>query len=436
MQEGMKEVELIIEKMAYGGWGMGRVAGKIIFVPYTVPGERVIGEIASEKKNYAVAILREIKEVSPLRQSPFCNLFGQCGGCHYQHLAYQEQLLIKEQMLKEFLTPLLAKDSPCKIYSLFPSPEDRGYRIRAQLKGAQKLGKQILGFYGRKSHQIAEIKECPLLHPLANLILAGVREWTEKEAGLFIKNLEVQVSPAEGKGIIFLQSVNNITEKLVNKLITNVPQLKGVTVKGKRNFTAGEMLLDYKFLGAPGKESVFLQASYDSFVQVNLGVNQQLIKMVLEWAELEGKERVLDLFCGLGNFTLPLAQVAPEVWGIDANESAINLARQNASKNRLKNCQFLLGLAEEELAKLKKNIDRIDVLILDPPRAGAGKKVLKLAVELHPQKIIYVSCEPPTLVRDLKLLLSWGYELQKIQALDMFPQTYHFEVIAFLSRRL
>ncbi|MGB9698687.1 MAG: class I SAM-dependent RNA methyltransferase [Thermodesulfobacteriota bacterium] len=253
----MQEVELIIEKMAYGGWGMGRASGKIIFVPYTIPGEKVIGKIEREKKNYAVAVLREIKEVSPLRQSPFCNLFGQCGGCHYQHLAYKEQLQIKEQMLKEFLAPLLTKDKAWEIYPLFPAPEDRGYRIRAQLKGAQKSGKQILGFYERKSHQLVEIKECPLLHPLANLILHGVREWAEKDAGSIIKNLEVQVSPEEGKGIIFLQVDDNNIEDYVTMLMTNIPQLKGVKVKGQRNFTAGEMLLDYKILGASGKESVF-----------------------------------------------------------------------------------------------------------------------------------------------------------------------------------
>ncbi len=432
----MKEVELTIEKMAYGGWGMGRVAGKIIFVPYTIPGERVIAEIGREKKNYAEAFLREIKEVSPLRQKAFCNLFGQCGGCHYQHLAYKEQLRIKEHMLKEFLTPLLAKDSQCKIFSLFPSPEEFGYRLRAQLKGAGKGEKHVLGFYERKSHQIVEIKECPLLHPLANLILQRVREGIEKDKGLIIKNLEVHVSPEEGRGIVCLQGEDKNLEMFASRLLGHVSELKGIIVKGKKDYTRGETTLEYQWPGAPGRKKVFGQVSYDSFMQANASVNRELIKKVLEWAELEGKERVLDLFCGLGNFTLPLGQIVQEVWGIDINTSAITMARQNATKNGLKNCHFILGLAEEELAKLKKKIERIDVVVLDPPRAGAGKKLLKLVVELQPKRIIYVSCEPPTLVRDLKLFFSWGYELQKIQALDMFPQTYHFEVIASLSPRL
>lgn len=431
----MKEIELIIEKIAYGGWGMGRVAGKVIFVPYTIPGERVIAEIGREKKDYAEAFLREIKEVSPLRRRPFCNLFGRCGGCHYQHMAYEEQLRIKEQMFKEFLAPLLTEDSPCKIYSFFPSPEERGYRLRAQLKGARKAGKQVLGFYERKSHQIVEIKECPLLHPLANLILQGVRDCLEKDKGLIIKNLEVQVSPEEGQGIVSLQGEgeDNSFEMFISRLSGHLPQLKGLIVKGEKNYTRGETTLKYQWPGAPGMKNILGQASYDSFMQVNVKVNRELIKMVLDWAGLEGKERVLDLFCGIGNFTLPLGQIAQEVWGIDANASAIAMARHNALNNGLKNCHFILGSAEEELVKLKKKKEGINVVVLDPPRAGAGKKLLKLVVELQPKKIIYVSCEPPTLVRDLKLLHSWGFELQKIQALDMFPQTYHFEVIASLS---
>ncbi|MGQ9695196.1 MAG: 23S rRNA (uracil(1939)-C(5))-methyltransferase RlmD [Thermodesulfobacteriota bacterium] len=430
----MKAAELTIEKIVYGGWGMGRVEGKVIFVPYTIAGERVIVEIGQEKKNYAEAFLREIKEASSLRERPFCNLFGQCGSCHYQHLAYKEQLRIKEQMLKDFLAPLLNKDSPGRICSCLPSPEDRGYRIRAQLKGARKGGKQVWGFYERKSHQLVEIKECPLLHPLANLILHGIKEGVEKEAGsITIKSLEVQVSPEEGKGIICLRGVDdNDLDMFISYLLNYVPQLKGIMVKGKRNLTRGEMILEYQWPGVSGGKNILGQASYDSFIQVNVGVNRELIKKVLEWAELKGKERVLDLFCGSGNFTFPLGQIAQEVWGIDVNESAINLARQNAIRNGLINCHFMLGAAEEELPKLKKKIEMVEVVVLDPPRAGAGKKVLKLVVDLKPKKIIYVSCEPPTLVRDLKILGSWGYKLEKIQPLDMFPQTYHFETIASL----
>ncbi len=430
----MKEMELTIEKIVYGGWGIGRREGKVIFVPYTLPGEIVVAEIVREKKNYAEAILRALKQISPLRIRPFCDLFGQCGGCHYQHLAYKEQIRIKEQMLREFLAPLLAREGSVQIYALLPSPEDRGYRIRAQLKGGRKEGKQILGFYALKSHEIVAIKNCPLLHPLANLILRGVMEWIEKEGGAFIKNLEVQVSPEEGQGVIWMQVVNHDLERLTTHLLTHVPQLKGVRVEGQKNFTTGEMTLEYQWPGLSGNEPILEQASWDAFMQVNLGINRELIKKVLEWAELEGKERVLDLFCGLGNISLPLGQAAQEVWGIDVNESAIALARQNAARNGLKNCHFLLGPAEDELEKLKKRLEKVDVIVLDPPRAGAGKKVLKAMVELKPAKIIYVSCEPPTLMRDLKILQNWGYEVQKVQALDMFPQTYHFEVITSLSR--
>lgn len=435
----MREIELRIEKIAYGGWGMGRVDGKIIFIPYTIPGEQVLAEVVREKKDHGEARLRKIKEVSPLRQAPFCSYFSRCGGCHYQHLPYKEQLIIKEEMLREFLAPLRDHANPFEINPIIASPEDRGYRIRAQFKGAKKGGKQVLGFYEMKSHQLVEVEECPLLHPLANLALRRIRECLEKESLPTIQNLEVQVSPDEGQSIIFMQVAehqfadHNI-EKIISLLRPNMPNLKGLTIRGKRTFSIGEMVLGYYLPGGPGREGIFLKANYDSFVQVNMAINQQLIKIVLEWAELAGKENVIDLFCGLGNFTLPLGKLARKVWGIDLNESAIIMARHNAEQNGLKNCIFIKGSAEEGLRKFKEESGKVDLVVLDPPRAGAGPKVLKYLVSLEPKKIIYISCEPPTLVRDLKLLRGWGYQLQKVQALDMFPQTYHFEAVVFLTR--
>lgn len=430
----MKEIELKIEKMAYGGLGMGRINGKIVFVPYVLPGEIVKVEIVHEKKDYAHAILREIKEAAPLRKNPFCPHFSKCGGCHYQHFPYGEQLRLKEEMLKEFLRPLFNQKNFQEIKSIVASPENVGYRLRAQLKGARKSGKQALGFYEMKSHRLVEIEECPLLHPLANFLLRGLREWLKKEPEFFIRNLEIMVSPEEDKGIICIQANGYELEKRIWGLIIYVPKIKGIIVTGEKSFQVGDLTLSYQVSGAKDRGVINLQASCASFTQVNMEINRQMIRLILDWAALKGEEEVIDLFCGIGNLSLPLAQVARRVWGVDVNEEAIALARQNAHENKLTNCTFLEAAAEEGLRAIKKELEKVDVAVLDPPRAGAGKRVLECLVKFQPEKIIYVSCQLPTLVRDLKMLGSWGYGLQKIQALDMFPHTYHAEIVAILVR--
>jgi 23S rRNA (uracil1939-C5)-methyltransferase len=181
-----------------------------------------------------------------------------------------------------------------------------------------------------------------------------------------------------------------------------------------------------------GKESLRMRIDYDSFSQVNPYQNWNLMQQVVEWADLAGGERVLDLYCGSGNLTLPLAQRASVVWGVDQDGRAVEVAAENARENRLGNCTFIAASAEEGIRRVLKDTDSIDVAVLDPPRPGAKAALESLAL-LGPQKILYVSCEPPTLIRDLARLGTLGYRLRRIQPLDMFPQTYHIEVIAELS---
>ena len=421
-----------IEKMVYGGCGMGRVDGKVVFVPFTAPGDRVRVEVVREKKDFTEAEVKWVEQESPMRVKPFCGLFGKCGGCHYQHLSYPQQLKLKEEALKDFLFRL-PKLENIEVLPAIPSPQDREYRIRAQFKSGQEGGKEVLGFYGQKSHRSVKVNECPLLHPLANEILEGMQKWLGKKREHSVRQADIQVSPDEDKGIVRLYVGGHHTPQMAEVLGKEIPGIKGVVLEGKKKISWGKLTLLHRWPKIFGKESLHMRVDYESFSQVNPYQNWNLMQKVVEWADLAGGERVLDLYCGSGNLTLPLAQQASMVWGVDQDGRAVEMAAENARENGLGNCTFIAASVENGVRRILKETDSIDVAVLDPPRPGARAALESLAL-LGPQKILYVSCEPPTLIRDLARLGALGYRVRRIQPLDMFPQTYHMEVIAELTK--
>lgn len=415
--------------MVYGGQGLGRIGGKVVFVPFTAPGDRVQVETIREKKGYAEARLKSIEKNSPWRVRPFCRLFGECGGCHFQHLSYPQQLRLKEETLRELLPPLMKKGNYPEILPAMPSPHDRGYRIRAQFKAGQGGGKEILGFYSFKTHRLVEVEECPLLHPLLNHILQGLRAWVTEKKRFSLKGADIQGSPEEGRGVIRLRVEGKVSRQIAEELGKGISGVKGVVVEGRQKVSWGDLTLLYQGPKILGRESLRMRARYDSFTQVNPYQNWNLVIVVVEWAKLTGREKVFDLFCGSGNLTLPLAQQAMKVWGVDQDRRAVENAVENARGNKLLNCTFLAARAADGITRVLQEAKSVDLAILDPPRSGA-KDVLGALALLQPEKILYISCEPPTLARDLTRLEKLGYYTRQIQPLDMFPQTYHIEVIA------
>ena len=428
-----KLITLDIEKIVYGGHGMGHTEGKVVFVPFTVPGDRVTIEILKEKKNYLEGDLHAIQNPSPTRVRPFCRVFGRCGGCQLQHLSYADQISVKEENLRESLHPLLKKGH-FEVSPTIPSPRERAYRTRAQLKAGQAKDKTVLGFYGFKSHQIVAIDQCPLLHPLANKVLQELYLSLERWKGkIQLRSVDILVSPEEDRGVIQLIGIGTGDLKIMEELVQGTLTIKGAHLQTKNSTSWGDLNLRFCLPGWSSKESIEMGIHADSFFQVNQCQNENLIKKVREWANLTGKEKVLDLFCGAGNLTLPLAQKAEKIWGVDADKTAIAAAKENARKNRMKNCVFWEASADVGVSQAIEETGNMDLVVLDPPRAGA-LKVLEKIVELRPPKILYVSCEPPTLVRDLVRLGELGYNVTRIQPVDMFPQTYHLEVIAEMRR--
>jgi 23S rRNA (uracil1939-C5)-methyltransferase len=421
-----------IEKIVYGGRGLGHVGGKVIFVPFTVPGDRAVVDVSREKKNYCEGKLKALERASPSRSSPFCPLFGKCGGCHLQPVPYEAQVKWKEEVVEGFLRPLEERER-IENYPMIPSPRDQAYRTRAQLQGGKVEGRDALGFYEIMSHRLIAVKECPLLHAPANDILAGLQQWLALNKGeASITGADIHVAPDEARGIIRLKAGGAVLPGLAERLGRGIPGVKGCFVEGTRRGAWGELTLLETRASISGERPLRMRTSFESFSQINPYQNWNLIQRVIEWAELSGKERVVDLFCGSGNLTLPLAQRSRRVWGIDHDPRAIEQARENARINEISNCSFIPDTARRGIEEGMRAVDGVDLIVLDPPRAGAWEALQPLA-SLRPQKVLYVSCEPPTFVRDVRRLAALGYALRRVQPLDMFPHTYHIELVAELS---
>jgi len=413
--------------MAFKGNGVGHIDGKVIFVPYTVTGDEVSVEIVEDKKSYSVGGLKEILIPSPWRINPPCPYFGDCGGCQWQHIDPSVHEVLKKEILKESLQRLAGlKEIPP--LSAVPSLQPYGYRIRIQLKAE---GNKI-GFFGEGSHRVVEIDRCPIAHPIINAILQHIRKVQLPYSGM--EGFEINVSPEEGKGIlIFHLNLSGQRGKIpLKELLQSIPLLKGVAVvRKKRWIYLGDPILNISTtLKRLGRERVFrLRVSPGSFFQVNLEQNLELIQTVLDFGELKGSERVLDLYAGIGNFTLPLATEAKWTIGIDESKKAVADAHFNAGGNGIQNCQFISGSVEE---MLKGVGEALDIVVLDPPRRGC-KEVSEQIARLNPKRIVYVACEPTTFSRDIRVFANGGYTLQKLCLIDMFPQTYHMEVVALLT---
>jgi 23S rRNA (uracil1939-C5)-methyltransferase len=424
----MRRTQVRIESVAFKGYGVARIDGKVVFVPYTMTRDEAWVEVTEGKKKYSTARLIQIIKPSPGRVSSPCPYFGTCGGCQWQHIGYSIQVEQKKEILVETLKRLgRLKEIPS--ISIAPSPKSYDYRIRVQLK----VKGNTLGYYRERSHRIIDIDRCPISHPLVNRIIHNLRE--EMAIFPYAEGIEINVSPEEGRGVLLIypRSEDQRMEYFVKQFLQDHPILQGIAIMKKENSNFfGDPYLNSTILWSKGgeKRSLKFRISPGSFSQVNPEQNQTLIQTVLQLSEVNKEDKVFDLYAGVGNFTLPLALGAKDVWGIDENKIAIEDAQCNAEKNGIKNCQFIQGRVEDVFLDWEKRTP--DLIVLDPPRSGC-KTILEQVIRWKPQKIIYVSCEPTTFARDLRLFSERGYLLQRLSLIDMFPQTYHMEVVGLLK---
>lgn len=423
------KVRVRIKSVAFKGTGVARVQGKVVFVPFTMTGDEAWVEMVEEKKRYSMGKLIQITEPSPWRVTPLCLSFGTCGGCQWQHIDYSAQGRLKEEILKEGLMRLggVKEIPPIRV---FPSPKSYAYRVRVQLKVQGKA----LGYFQKKSHRMVEIGDCPIAHPLINRMLPSIRKMSSSFPRM--EEIEINVSPDERKGVLILHfsSLERGIEKVLEGFLQNHTILKGIVIAKKEgNAFFGDPTLNLTIsLDQWGEEKNFkFRISPGSFSQINLEQNKQLIQTVLQFSEVSKETTVLDLYAGVGNLTLPLAMGAKKVFGIEENRLAIEDARFNAERNEIRNCDFIHGKVEDVLMSWEG--ENPDLLTLDPPRMGC-KTVLDQMVRLNPKKIVYVSCEPTTFSRDLRRFTERGFFLQKLSLIDMFPQSYHMEVVGLLQQ--
>jgi 23S rRNA (uracil1939-C5)-methyltransferase len=454
-------VELNIEKMAYGGRGIARLDGFVIFVRGTVPGDRILARIFKKKKDYAEAALVELLDASSDRIETACPYAGYCGGCQWQHVAYEKQLVFKREHIKEPLERIAGlKD--VMVRPLLPSENIFGYRNKMEFSFSDRrwylphelpfkeksegfaLGLHVPGIY----HKVIDMAACLLQQQMGNDILREVGQYVKESDvpvyGLkshkgFWRYLTIRHSAAFDQWMVNLVTSEenaSIVQPLADRLCRKFAGVKTVVnnINGRKaSIAVGEK---EKVLRGDGfindKIGPFsFRVSANSFFQTNTSSALKLYEQVLRCADPKGTEKVLDLYSGTGTIPIFLADRVRSVTGIEISQSATADADRNALENGVRNCRFVCGDIREKLGGIGF---KPDLMIIDPPRAGMHKDVLAETMALGPQRIIYVSCNPTTLARDLETMVE-DYELKEIQPVDMFPHTFHIEAVAKLSLR-
>ena len=442
-------VDLEITSVGSAGEGVGKVDGFAVFVARALPGEKIKARLTLVKKSYATGKLLEINQKSPHRQRPVCEVFYKCGGCQLQHLDYSGQLKIKEQQVRDALERI-GKFSDVQIFPVLADKQPLNYRNKMQCPVASQDGLK-LGFYEVGSHKVVDVRECHIQNQVNNTILTVVRDWIRKfrisvyneQTGKgLVRHVLGRVSSATGEvmaGIVCTQKSMPHKEELIEMLKLSIPNITSVVqnINSRRtNVILGDIT---KVLY--GKESIAdkigeftFQIAAKSFFQVNTKQAEVLYKTALDYAQLTGEEQVVDLYCGIGTISLFLAKQAKKVWGIEIVDVAVEDAKINAKANGIENVEFFKADVNLALEKISKKT-RLDVVVLDPPRAGCDKALLDTIVNSKPKRVVYVSCNPATLARDLRILVDSGlYELVKVQPVDMFGQTSHVETVVLMSR--
>ncbi len=436
MKDDIKEIK--IDSLAHGGRGVGRLEGKAVFVPLTAPGDKVLFHPVKEKKGYIEGELVEVVKPSSLRREPPCAVYGDCGGCNWQHLPYDDQAAAKESIFRETLWRLgtVAEEA---FLPIIPAPSEWRYRNRAQFKTHFAEGKLHVGFYRRKSHVVIDIESCPLMSPLINDVMkamkGGLANAPFRES---MTQIEIAVNDHDNRAVAVVHlTVHPSKEELrfAEKQLSTIEALAGLFFQSDRKhkmikaFAREDGLLSYQL--DSGEKNMELSFSPGGFTQVNYVQNRRLVEEVLALARRRKPGRLLDLYAGIGNFSLPLAACTEEVIAIEGYAGAIADGERNAFAGGIKNCRFITGDALKELNKL--DLQTFDTVLIDPPRVGAAPVMKRLATSGIPT-IIYVSCNPATLARDLRYLTREGYKIKSSQPIDLFPQTYHIESITVAEK--
>jgi 23S rRNA (uracil1939-C5)-methyltransferase len=395
--------------MAHGGDALGRHEGKVIFVPYAIPGETVRAQVIEDKGHYAFGRLVEVLEPSPHRVDPPCPYFGpdKCGGCQWQHIAYDTQLRLKAEILADQLQRI-GRFEGTMVSPTLPDESGWMYRNHAQFRASPGGG---LGFQKASGSEVIAIDYCLILHPLLSDLYGLIDLDVE---GLI--RLILRAGTATGDRLVGFEMEDDMPPALMSDEEVSCVML--LNQGGYANLIGDNMITEI----VAGHT---YRVSASSFFQVNTPQAAELVRLAMDYLDLQGDETVLDAFCGVGLFTLPLADQTELVIAVESSPSAVDDLLENTEG--YDNVEIVEGVVEDVVPEIAVPLD---AALLDPPRGGVEREAMRALVELEPDRIVYVSCDPATLARDAKRLRNSGYRLVETQPVDMFPQTYHVESVS------
>jgi 23S rRNA (uracil1939-C5)-methyltransferase len=445
-----EELELSIDSLAYGGSGVARLNGFVVFVRGGLPGDRVRARVTKTKRGFAEAIAEAVLEPSPERVEAPCRHFGVCGGCRFQDLGYDAQIAAKEQQVRDALTRIGRFADP-PLEPIVPAVAQFGYRNKLEYSFTQGEDGVDLGFHrAGRWDEVIGIEECLLTTDLGNAVRLAVREWAREEK---LESYDQETGQGYLRHFVYREGRN--TGQVLALLVTapgerfepgylvdvlrRFPEVRSVywavnDMPAERTNLPSQLLwgddaieeeiLGLRFRIRPG-----------AFFQTNTEMAARLYELAREYAGLTGAENVFDLYCGTGTIGLALAGEAKAVWGVEISEESVACAIENADLNGIENARFFAGNVGQSLQELQEQAGTADIVVVDPPRAGLAGKALRRTGELQADRIVYVSCNPTTLASDVQVLRDeFGYALVRMRPVDMFPHTPHVESVSLLAR--
>lgn len=439
-------IEVIFEDLTHDGAGVAKVEGYPLFVKNALPGEKAKIKVIKVNKGYGFGRLEEILEQSPYRVDAPCPIYKECGGCQLQHLSYEGQLLAKEKQVRDVLTRI-GKLENVKVHPVLGMSEPWRYRNKAQVPVGEREGGLIAGFYQQRSHEIIDMEACMIQQEKNDEVVQavkrictkyGVTAYNEERHKGTLRHIMARHGQVTKEVMVVLVTrtsefpnkekiVKEIVESIdgVKSIIQNVNSKKTNVILGDETRVLWGEEVIYDLIG-----NVKFAISSRSFYQVNPEQTKVLYDQALTYADLSGQETVIDAYCGIGTISLFLAQKAQKVYGVEIVPEAIADANRNAELNGIENVEFAVGEAEVVIPNWYKEGIEADVLVVDPPRKGCDDALLQTIIEMKPKKVVYVSCNPATLARDLRVLEDGGYRTVEVQPVDMFPHTTHCEAVA------
>jgi 23S rRNA (uracil1939-C5)-methyltransferase len=444
------EIEAVFEDLTHDGAGVAKVDGYPVFVPKALPGEKAKIKIIKTNKSYGIGRILELHEKSPDHVEITKADAHKYGGCQLAHISYEGQLKFKENQVRQVLARI-GKLEGVRIHPIIGMDNPWHYRNKAQVPVGEKDGKLIAGFFKPRSHEIIDTDESLIQIPEVNEAVNVVKEvcselqipaYNEENHKGVLRHIMARYGMESGELMVVLVTRTEKIphqDELVARIVSRLPKLKSViqNVNPKRT----NVILGNKTRTLWGDDVIYdmigkvkFAISALSFYQVNPVQTKVLYEKALEYAELSGSETVIDAYCGIGTISLFLAQKARNVFGVEVVPEAIEDAKRNAELNGITNAKFEAGAAEVVIPKWYEAGNKADVLVVDPPRKGCGESLLRTILEMKPKKVVYVSCNPATLARDLRILEDGGYSTVEVQPVDMFPHTVHVECCVSLER--